>query len=156
MSRMEPLSFPPLPASQREQVAALPWRKGATGIEILLVTSRGTGRWVIPKGWIENGDNEPSLAAAREAQEEAGLVGVPAKSGLGFYSYAKQFDDGTSADVRVRVYPLKVIRQLKHFKEVGERHLEWFAAVDAAAAVKEPDLAALIASFSEQQDGRKR
>jgi uncharacterized protein len=148
MSRMEPLSRNLLSSADREQVAALPWREGKDGLQILLVTSRGTGRWVLPKGWMEPGDEEPAEAAAREALEEAGVIGTMTKSGLGFYTYAKVSADNSSIAVRVRVYPLQVTDQLKRYKEVGERVLEWFPIEAAADAVKEPDLAMLIRSFA--------
>jgi 8-oxo-dGTP pyrophosphatase MutT (NUDIX family) len=144
---MERLSTPSLQSGLREQVAALPWRSGRDGMEILLVTSRGTGRWVLPKGWIEQSDTEPAEAAAREALEEAGVIGDIAKTGLGFYVYSKLLDGGPSVSVRVRVYPLKVERQLKRFKEAGERLQQWFPQAEAADAVKEPGLAQLIRSF---------
>src|SRR5690348_1261746 len=73
----------------RVQVAALPWRKGPDGVEIMLITSRETGRWVLPKGWPE-GDEALWDAAAREASEEAGIDGAIARSELGCYYYAKQ------------------------------------------------------------------
>ena len=61
---------------ERHQVAALCWRMGQGGaVEILLVTSRDTGRWVIPKGWPMDGKSA-SAAAAREAWEEAGVKGT--------------------------------------------------------------------------------
>jgi 8-oxo-dGTP pyrophosphatase MutT (NUDIX family) len=133
MSRMEQLNRPTATGSDREQVAALPWRKSKSGIDVLLVTSRGTGRWVLPKGWIEAGDEEPAEAAAREALEEAGVIGEMTKTGLGFYVYDKVTDGAPSSfRVRVRVYPLEVHHQLKRFKEAGERILEWFSGYEAA------------------------
>ena len=78
----------------RVQVAALPWRKGPEGVEIMLITSRDTGRWVLPKGWPE-GDEARWDAAAREALEEAGIDGAIARSAAGLYYYAKRRDTGT-------------------------------------------------------------
>lgn len=136
--------------SGREQIAALPYRKENGRIFILLVTSRGTGRWVLPKGWIETSDPDPAEAAAREALEEAGVIGDVQKAGIGFYTYSKLLDGGPSILCRVRVYPLLVKNQLKTFKEAGQRIMEWFCVEDAADAVKEPELAALIREFGEQ------
>jgi 8-oxo-dGTP pyrophosphatase MutT (NUDIX family) len=155
MSRMEPLGRNLLSLTDREQVAALPWRKTKSGVEVMLITSRGTGRWVLPKGWIELGDEEPAEAAAREALEEAGVIGEMTKAGLGFYVYDK-VTDGTAASfpVRVRVYPLEVRQQLKRFKEAGERVLEWFSGYEAADAVKEADLGKMIRNFTAAMDQR--
>jgi 8-oxo-dGTP pyrophosphatase MutT (NUDIX family) len=140
-------------ARPREQVAALPWKRVGGKLRILLVTSRGTGRWILPKGWMEGGE-DPAAAAAREALEEAGVVGTIRAAGLGFYTYDKRLDGGPSVKCRVRVYPLKVERQLKQFKEAGERLAQWFAPQDAADAVKEAELAAMIAAFAEAEAAR--
>lgn len=131
----------------REQIAALPYRMDKKRPFILLVTSRGTGRWVLPKGWIEFSDPDPAEAAAREALEEAGVIGEIHKAGIGFYNYSKLLDGGESTLCRVRVYPLLVKSQLKNFKEAGQRILEWFTIEDAADAIKEPELAELIRRF---------
>jgi 8-oxo-dGTP pyrophosphatase MutT (NUDIX family) len=131
----------------REQIAALPYRVDKNGPVILLVTSRGTGRWVLPKGWIEASDPDPAEAAAREALEEAGVIGDVYKSSTGIYTYFKLLDGGTNVLCSVRVYPLLVKRQLKTFKEAGQRIMEWFRIEEAADAVKEPELAALIRKF---------
>src|SRR5262249_31793575 len=72
----------------RLQVAALPWRRNGSGIEVMLITSRCAGRWVLPKGWPEAGE-EMCAAAAREAHEEAGLVGSVSSSMAGRYCYVK-------------------------------------------------------------------
>ena len=143
--RMETFTAPKI--RTREQIAALPYRIDKKRTMILLVTSRGTGRWVIPKGWIEASDPDPAEAAAREALEEAGVIGDIYKQGIGTYNYIKILEGGGNALCSVRVYPLLVKRQLKSFKEAGQRLLEWFTVEDAVDAVKELELAALIAKF---------
>ena len=146
--RMETFTAPKIRA--REQIAALPYRMDKNRVMILLVTSRGTGRWVLPKGWIEASDPDPAEAAAREALEEAGVIGTIHKAGIGTYTYSKLLDGGTDVLCSVRVYPLLVKSQLKNFKEAGQRIMEWFSVADAADAVKEPELAALIAKFGSE------
>jgi 8-oxo-dGTP pyrophosphatase MutT (NUDIX family) len=147
MMRMETLQTSLNNESDREQIAALPYRFEKNRMQILLVTSRGTGRWVLPKGWIEPSDPDPAEAAAREALEEAGAIGTIQKAGIGFYHYSKLLDGGPSILCSVRVYPLLVKRQLKTFKEAGQRIMEWFGVEEAADAVKEPELAAMIRQF---------
>src|SRR5690606_39973493 len=93
----------------RVQAAALPWRVGERGVEVMLVTSRGTGRWVLPKGWPEN-DEPLSEAAAREAAEEAGLTGAVAGRELGRFYYGKELPSGMRMRCEVRVFPMKVDR----------------------------------------------
>jgi 8-oxo-dGTP pyrophosphatase MutT (NUDIX family) len=135
----------------REQIAALPYRVDKNRTMIMLITSRGTGRWVLPKGWVEAIDSDPAEAAAREALEEAGVIGDMHKVSMGAYTYFKSLEGGANILCSVRVYPLHVKRELKSFKEAGQRILEWFSVEDAADAVKEPELAALIRKFGSEQ-----
>ncbi len=128
------------------QYAALPYRLGK-GLEILLITSRETGRWVIPKGWPMKG-RKPHAVAAREAMEEAGVRGKVGKTALGAYPYAKRLANGAALDCTVEVYPLAVGRQMKQWPEQAERTLGWFSPVDAARVVDEPRLASLIEAFA--------
>lgn len=128
------------------QVGALPFRITDGAVEVLLITSRDTGRWVIPKGWGMKNKTE-AQAAAIEAEEEAGMEGVIGKRPLGAYRYVKTLKSGDQALCQVTVYPLAVERQLKKWKERGQRTLRWFAPAEAAALVAEPELADLIAAF---------
>ncbi|TPG12457.1 DUF47 family protein [Sphingomonas oligophenolica] len=114
---------------------------------MMLVTSRGTGRWVIPKGNIDAGLS-PHSAAAIEAQEEAGVLGALCPSPLGSYRYRKLRRSGASLMVDVDVFPLAVNDVLPAWKEQGQRDRRWFALADAADAVDEPDLRDLMRSFA--------
>jgi 8-oxo-dGTP pyrophosphatase MutT (NUDIX family) len=109
----------------------------------MLITSRDTGRWVIPKGWPA--EREAAWdSAAREAREEAGLVGQIQKRPIGSYHYMKQFDDGFPVWCTVEVFPLEVAEQLGSWPERGERATRWFTPDDAANAVDESELGTLI------------
>jgi len=131
----------------RLQVAALPWRMNGSDVEILLITSRDTGRWVLPKGWPEA--REPlSEAAAREAVEEAGLTGTVSHVEAGRYFYAKGLPSGEEVPCEVLVFPLKVDAVADKWKERRERERRWVSAREAAGLVKEPDLSQIIARFS--------
>jgi 8-oxo-dGTP pyrophosphatase MutT (NUDIX family) len=127
------------------QYAALPYRVGET-IEVLLVTSRETQRWVIPKGWPMNG-KKPHAAAAREALEEAGVSGKVAKTPFGAYRYVKRLKNGAPLVCSVDVFPLQVERQRKRWPEQHQRTAHWFSVEEAAESVDEPELQALIARF---------
>ena len=132
------------------QIAALPYRTIGDGlsapIEVLLVTSRGTGRWVIPKGNF--GKSEAAhAAAAREAEEEAGVIGAICPAALGRFEYRKTLRSGASVMVQVQVFPLAVTEELPHWAEGEQRTRQWFSLAAAADAVDEPDLQALIRSF---------
>ncbi len=131
------------PTLQFAQVAALPVMVGDDGIErVLLLTSRETGRWVIPKGWPIRG-RKPYEAAAQEALEEAGVTGHVKKKPIGTYDYFKRRE--AHFDVcRVEVYALRVERQLKNWREKGQREAQWCALDEAADLVQEPGLIALL------------
>lgn len=140
-------------SKKRIQHAALPYRRcpGGPHIEILLVTSRETRRWVVPKGWPMRG-RKGHQAAACEAFEEAGLVGKAAKRRIGSYAYDKRLADGAAVQCSVRVYPFAVSAQRETWPEMAEREARWFTPSAAALVVDEPDLAALIISFEARLD----
>jgi 8-oxo-dGTP pyrophosphatase MutT (NUDIX family) len=92
-------------SAMRVQYAALPYRhKGKFSTEVLLVTSRDTGRWIIPKGWPLKG-KAPHKAAAREAREEAGVVGKINRRAIGAFSYRKRLKGGKVVVCEVQVWP---------------------------------------------------
>lgn len=126
-----------------KQVAALPIRHDEDGrLQILLVTSRETKRWVIPKGWPMKALTDRD-AAAREAEEEAGVKGKIAKKPIGTYSYWKR----TTTDfqhIEVQVFVLEVRKEKKSWPEMEQRERAWLTVKQAAAIVLEPGLAALI------------
>lgn len=129
------------------QYAALAWREGKAGREVLLITSRETGRWVLPKGWPMK-RRKPADAAAREAYEEAGVRGDVAPDAAGTYTYLKAFTPSLAFRCEVQVFPLRVKRELADWPERKERTRRWFATEEAAAAVEEPELQALIRSWA--------
>ena len=139
---MKVSSAPPKKAL-RLQVGALPVRFDDNGEQqLLLLTSRETRRWVIPKGWRMRG-RTPWQAAAQEALEEAGVVGRPRKKPIGSYVYFKRRK--AHFDVcRVDVYVLAFAKQLKTWREIGQRETRWFPLAEAAERVEEPGLVALI------------
>ena len=127
-----------------EQIAALPLRILKNGnVEVLMVTSRDTGRWVMPKGWEMDG-KKPWRAAEIEALEEAGAVGYVSHEAIGSYRYPKILDDGRIMPCSVRVYPMIVEKLKRRWKEKGQRKRHWFSPKDAAKRVAEEDLAALL------------
>ncbi|WP_457106967.1 NUDIX hydrolase [Methylobacterium sp. P5_C11] len=143
------------PVKPLKQVAALPFRVDSDGrIEILLITSRDTGRWIIPKGWPMTG-RKPHQAAQREAYEEAGLEGEIAANPVGRYHYQKRFDHGRAFPCRVRVYPLRVEAQHERWPEREQRTLQWFRPEEAARLVHEDELQQLLVGFAARRgDGR--
>lgn len=132
--------------SETRQVAALPWRLTEDGRQILMITSRETRRWVIPKGGRMVGKTDPE-AAAQEAMEEAGVRGEMDQTSIGVFRYAKGLKDGGVRQCVVSVYPLQVLVQLGAWPEAHQRERRWMSLSEAADLVHEPDLAALIRDF---------
>jgi 8-oxo-dGTP pyrophosphatase MutT (NUDIX family) len=127
----------------KKQYAALAWRHSGAGREVLLISSRDTGRWVIPKGWPIKGLT-PSQAAAREAYEEAGLGGQVSKKPIGRFEYDKKMDNGSLLPCKVEVFSLEQMIQHPTWPEQGQRRLQWFPVTEAANAVQEPELKKII------------
>lgn len=137
----------------RMQYGALCWRRGDEGTEVLLITSRDTGRWVIPKGWPMPGLS-PEAAAAQEAWEEAGVSGVTNPLCIGRYGYQKCLSVTSTVPCAVAVYGMRVDKLAKTFPEVKERRRKWFLLDEAAGLVAEPELATIIAGFLPPVAGR--
>lgn len=130
----------------RSQFGALVYRVKDGKLQILLITSRRTGRWIIPKGWPMLG-KRPAEAAAQEAWEEAGVKGTVSDQCLGLYSYYKTRTRFGTLPCLVNVYPVKARKLSKIYPEVGQRRRKWFSPKKAAKLVREPELARLIKSF---------
>ena len=128
------------------QYAALPYRVEAGQVRILLITSRESRRWVIPKGWPMN-SLKPHEAAAVEAAEEAGVIGQVETQPVGSYDYLKKLKRGEAIAVQVIVFPLRVGTQVEAWKEQGQRALQWLPYRRAAGRVSEPGLRRLIHDF---------
>ncbi|MCF8504560.1 MAG: NUDIX hydrolase [Caulobacter sp.] len=138
--------------AHRQQYAALPWRQGKNGVEILMITSRETRRWVIPKGWpmITLAAHD---AAAQEAWEEAGVRGEVDAIPVGAFRYRKRMKSGPPQRCRVDVYPLAVSAEEKDWPERRQRDRRWIPALEAARMVEETELRAIIEAFAGSKGG---
>ena len=127
------------------QFAALPYQLGGEGrTRVMLLTSRETRRWVIPKGWPMPG-RKPSEVAAQEAFEEAGLLGkIVGKRPIGSYHYEKQLSRHQGILCEVMVFLFLVERQLDDWPEKTERETRWFEPSDAYSSVDEGGLAEIL------------
>jgi 8-oxo-dGTP pyrophosphatase MutT (NUDIX family) len=131
-------------SARRLQYGALPYRMGNDRrTEFMLLTSRETRRWIIPKGWPKKGKS-PHRSAAREAFEEAGVLGAVGRRPVGSFSYKKRLKNGGSVDCEVRVFPLEVRRQSKDWPEKQERRVKWLSASKAVEKVKDRALSKII------------
>jgi 8-oxo-dGTP pyrophosphatase MutT (NUDIX family) len=114
--------------------------------EILLITSRGSGRWIVPKGWPVNGKT-PMQGAEIEAWEEAGVRGRIHPDCLGLFHYHKSAGGGPDMPCVAMLYPLEVREIADDFPEAGQRRRKWLRPKKAAALVDEPELAHMIRKF---------
>ncbi len=132
--------------SVRTQFAALCYRVLDGKTQVLLVTSRGTGRWIIPKGWPEHGKT-PVESALTEAWEEAGVKGDVTGECLGLFSYQKNIEDQDDLPCVAMVYPVAVKSLAAKYPEKAERKRRWMSPKKAASRVDEPELARLLKNF---------
>lgn len=130
--------------AQHKQVAALCLRPGTVGTEVLLITSRGTGRWIIPKGWPIEGKTDVE-AALEEAWEEAGVTHArPDETPWGAFHYLKHQETEAPLLIKATVFRFHVSSLSDTYPEAKERQRAWFSQADAADQIQEPELQALI------------
>ncbi|ANL49159.1 NUDIX hydrolase domain-containing protein (plasmid) [Rhizobium phaseoli] len=132
-----------------EQFGALCLRGRPGGFEVLLITTRETGRWTIPKGWPIKG-LAPHEVVEREAWEEAGVKGRAKKRAFGCFSYLKTLQDGRQVPSFVTVHIMTVRRTKANFPERRERRLAWMPPLEAASLVNEPELKSLFRRVERQ------
>jgi 8-oxo-dGTP pyrophosphatase MutT (NUDIX family) len=129
----------------------LPYRfSPLAALEILVLTTRQTRSWIVPKGWPIRG-LRPSKSAAREAWEEAGVRGRIGAKPIGAFSYDKALDDtGSTVLCEVKVFPLLVERQSEAWPEADQRIVQWVDPARAVALIKEPGLRTLVTAFAKR------
>jgi 8-oxo-dGTP pyrophosphatase MutT (NUDIX family) len=127
--------------------------KPGAPLEIMLVTSRQTRRWIIPKGNVDHG-MAPHAAAAQEAEEEAGVLGDISHDSLGSFTYEKRIVGGLCVTAKVMVFPLAVREVKDEWKESNWRRRRWFAIDDAANVIQEPGLCEIIGDFAVEMRGK--
>lgn len=128
-----------------EQYAAICYRRSpiTEEIEVLLISTRGSGRWVIPKGW-DMPNKLPHQVAEQEAWEEAGVRGKAKKKAYGYYTYLKALDNLTRVPSVVQVHLLEVSAVFDEFPERGQRNAMWLPPYEAALLIREPELRTLL------------
>ena len=137
--------------SLRKQYAALPVARTEEGSQVMLVTSRGTGRWIIPKGQPER-KLKPHELAAKEAYEEAGIVGHVRPRAVGSYRSEKRWDDGTVEPTMVKVFLMEVSTELDDWPEKDQRQRRWFTPAQAAMKVTDGGLVEILLGLAAPDD----
>ena len=129
------------------QYGALPWRHTAEGLRVLLITTRTTRRWIVPKGWPIDGLS-PQESAAIEAFEEAGVRGKVGEEMLGSFHHRKHLKNGEVIACHVHVFPLEVTETHSEWMEKNDREIQWCSIEEALAQVSDTDLQRLIVKFA--------
>lgn len=132
---------------KRHQCAALPFKEIDGETLVMLITSRDTGRWILPKGWAEKRLTESELAA-KEAFEEAGILGDISSEPIGRYRYTKNLANDAAIDCAVRVYPLRVNKLLDDWPEAHQRRREWFTLSQAAMYIDDSELVTMLLNLA--------
>ncbi len=133
--------------SKKYQYACLPFKVVDGEPLVMLITSRETRRWIIPKGRPEKGRKAWEVAA-QEAYEEAGLIGRISDRAIGAFPSTKRLVSGLDVPVTVRVFLFDVVEELEFWPEQAERERRWASPGEAALLVSEAQLAQLILEFS--------
>jgi len=133
----------------RLQIAALCVRPGEAEPEILLVSTRETGRLILPKGWPEK-DKPAFETALIEAYEEAGIVGTADPRAIGSFRSYKGLADGLKIRTKVIVFKIRFEKQLKDFPELGQRKRVWLPFSKAIEAAEEPTLRRFLRQHKSQ------
>lgn len=128
------------------QCAALPFKEEGGETLVMLITSRETGRWILPKGWAEKRLTEPELAA-KEAYEEAGIIGQVSETPISCYHYTKRMQVETR-ECAVNIYPLRVTQLLDDWKEAHQRRRAWFTLPQAALQVDDGELVTILLNLA--------
>jgi 8-oxo-dGTP pyrophosphatase MutT (NUDIX family) len=137
-------AYPP-----ERQVAALCWRKEKGRKEVLLITSRDTGRWIVPKGWPIKGLSDAE-SALREAWEEAGVrAEADHARPAGQFFYDKALEDGSVIPIVAYLYKVRLRDGdlAGQYPEAGQRKRVWVPAKKAAKMVQEPELKKILRSL---------
>lgn len=148
MKRSPSSALAPIGDTLRTQYGAICWRTAEAGLDVLLITSRETGRWVIPKGWPIKGISA-AACAEREAWEEAGVEGKLCETCLGVFSYQKIITEDQAIPCAVAIYGLRVEKLSRRYPEQRQRRRKWFAAREAADLVAEPELRVLLLALAQ-------
>jgi 8-oxo-dGTP pyrophosphatase MutT (NUDIX family) len=121
----------------------------------MLLTSRGRRRWIIPKGWPQIG-KAPCDTAAREAFEEAGVLGAVERRSVGSFRYKKRLKKGRVAVCDVHVFPLNVARQRQRWPEKNQREIKWVSVKEAVGVVRNRRLREIILRWAQNNATRKK
>ena len=141
-------------ADSKTRFAALPFRRSHGQWEVLLVTSRRSGRWIVPKGRPIKGCTAARTAKI-EAFEEAGVSGAISRRSIGVFEMKSRFARPRTKASRIEVFPLAVSRQHESWQEESLRSRRWMTIGQAMKTVHPEGLCDLLAVFGQQLRRRR-
>ena len=148
-----PVPIDPAHPDVKPQYAALCYRVVKGKPQVLLITSRGTKRWIVPKGWPMDHCGA-GACAAQEAWEEAGVEGDIDHEPIG--SYWLPVTEERPAPIEVKLYPLRVARQREDWKERGQRYRHWAVLPEAKRLITHEGLADVAVALAQRELGSGR
>lgn len=143
----------PKPTAKKSltQYAALPYRIEDGHPQVMLVTSRETKRWILPKGQPER-DLAPHQVAEQEAYEEAGVIGTVFRTAFATFDSFKRLKNGKELPCAIQVFLLEVTHELGAWPEQHERERCWMSPGEAALKVTEGGLVRVLLDFAGRFD----
>jgi len=151
--RLLPLFRKPPAEPAGPQFGALPYRIVDGQLVVLLITSRGRGKWIFPKGGQMSGKT-PWESAAHEAYEEAGVEGEIETAPIG--SYLLPLTDERPKPVEVKIFPLLVTSQREDWKEMGQRYRHWAVLAEAKRLITHEGLADVAVALAQREAGKSK
>lgn len=144
---------PPAPEPAGPQYGALPYTIVGGELVVLLITSRGRGKWIFPKGGLIEGMT-PWDSAAHEAWEEAGVTGEIDHTPIG--SYVLPVTEERPRPIEVQIFPLRVETQREDWQERGQRYRHWAVLAEAQRLITHDGLADVALALAQRELGSGR
>ncbi|MBO0344658.1 NUDIX hydrolase [Roseibium sp. CAU 1637] len=139
----------------RLQIGALCYRWMDDELQVLLLTTRDTRRWILPKGWPMM-KKKGHRTALIEAFEEAGVIGrVTDKQPFDSFQSHKGFGGGLKVDTSVLVYVIEAVEMTENFPEAGEREIRWLSVGEALDLIEEDAAKPILSRFSEEMQAQR-
>lgn len=130
------------------QFGALPYAIVDGHLVLLLVTSRGRGKWIFPKGRLMDGKTGWETAAI-EAWEEAGVAGEIETTPIGHYFLPVTPE--RPRPIEVHIFPMLVTEQREDWKESGQRHRHWAVLAEARRLITHEGLADVAVALGQRE-----
>jgi len=147
-SLLTKLQRQPSDVAAEPQAGVIPYARVLDQVSYLLITSRGTGKWIFPKGAVPSGADPRHIAEA-EAREEAGIIGLVEDHWLGSYRDTKKRENGEKIPIEVTLFPMRVEEQLTNWAEERQRHRHWVTFPELGTLITNKEILELVTHLNE-------